>query len=167
MNWYVLHVVTGKEEGIGLRIRGLGMGALIPKRRMRERKNGIWRIRERTLFPGYVFIYSSMDAAAFHAIKQVPGILRILGDTYGPQPLKQEEVNHILRLSGDGTPLEISKVLAEGAGITVLSGPLRGMEGKIIKLDLRRCRAKVNIDLMGEPRVVELGVEEVLTKSES
>lgn len=167
MNWYVLHVVTGKEEGIRLRIHALGMGALVPKRRLRERKNGIWHIRERTLFPGYVFIYSSMDAAAFYTIKQVPGILRILGDDCGPQPLEQTEVSHILRLSGDGAPLGISKVLTEGSGITVLSGPLQGLEGKIVKLDFRRCRAKVNIDLMGEPRVIELGVEEVLTKSES
>jgi transcriptional antiterminator NusG len=167
MNWYVVQVVTGKEDHIRTRIQGHGIKAIVPKRCMRERKNGIWHNEERTLFPSYVFIYTFMDAAAFYTIKQVPGIIRFLGDDYGPQPIRQEDVNHLLRLSQDGDPLGISKVLVEGSSITVLSGPLQGLEGQIIKVDLRRYRAKVNISLMGEPRIVELGVEDVLTKSES
>jgi len=65
----------------------------------------------------------------------------------------------VYRLSGDGDPLGISEVFYEGGKITIVSGPLQGLEGQIVKIDPRRFRAKVNITLMGEPRIVELGVD--------
>jgi len=35
---------------------------------------------------------------------------------------------------------------------------LVGLEGQIVKVDARRFRVKVNIFLMNEPRLVELGL---------
>jgi len=54
--------------------------------------------------------------------------------------------------------IESSRVLMEGSKIIVTEGPLYGMEGLIQSIDKRKGRAKVRINFIGQPRVVELSV---------
>ena len=166
-DWYVLHVYTGKENGVAnVLSRQLPQcKSMAPRRLMRERKNGIWQNKIRNLFPDYVFIYSKMNAVIYYTLTALPYVIKILGSDRGPQPVSEAEINPILRWHGSGDPLGISAMYVEGGHIQVIEGPLQGMEGQIIKVDARRQRAKVNISLMGQPRVVELAVK-MITKSE-
>ena len=166
MNWYVAQVMTGKEESITNRIRELGIKAIVPIRVMREMKNGTWRNIERVLFPSYVFVHTGMDVETYYKLKPIPGIIRFLGEESGAVPIQEEEVNLLLHLTKDGDPLGLSEVFVADSKVTVVSGPLQGLEGKIIKIDARRFRAKVDISFMGEPRIVELAVN-VIKKSEA
>lgn len=166
MDWYVAQVLTGKEDAVCSKINDKGIRATIPKRRMAERKNGIWRHEVKNLFPGYVFFHTDLNDFTYYQIRPIPYIIRLLGDDDGPRPVHPEEMNHLLRMAIDGDPLGLSQVLVEGSSIIVNSGPLVGLEGQIVKLDARRKRAKVNISLMGEPRIVELAVD-VIKKSEA
>ena len=166
MNWYVAQVMTGKEDGIRQRIQEQGIKAIVPKRRMREQKNGKWREVVRNVFQSYVFIYTDMDVDTYYKIKPIPGIIKLLGDDKGAMPIQEEEANLILRMSMDGDPLGLSEVFVEGGKVVVESGPLKGFEGRIVKLDARRYRAKVNISFMNEQRIIELAVN-VIKKSES
>ncbi len=163
MNWYAVHVMTGKEEDIMNQILKKGIKAIVPKRIMRERKNGIWHNKERVLMQSYVFVYTDMtEPSTYYLIRNMPGLLKILGD---PTYIREEEITLLLRLTQDGDPLGLSEIFVKGGKIIVTSGPLIGLEGRIIKIDARRMRAKANIELMGEPRVVELGIK-VIKKSE-
>lgn len=157
MNWYVAQVITGKEDGIKSRIKQLGFKAIVPRRLMREQHRGKWIYKERLLFPGYVFLLTDLDVESYYKLKPIPGIIRFLGDELRPIPIEEQEVNLLLRLAEDDDPLGLSEVV-EGSNVNVISGPLQGLEGKIIKIDARRYRAKVDISLMGQPRIVELAV---------
>jgi transcriptional antiterminator NusG len=166
MKWYVVQVVTGKERDIRDSILKQGIKAIVPEKRMRERKQGKWHEAIKVIFPSYVFLVADMEACIYYKIKAVTGIIKVLKDDSGPVPIMDDEINLILRLTQDGTPLGLSEVFVEGSKITVTSGPLEGLEGKIIKLDARRFRAKVNVSFMGDIRVVELPVN-VIKKSEA
>jgi len=157
MNWYVIHCLTGREEEVMSRVQGAGIKAVVPRRLMKERRSGTWRNVERTVFPGYVFVQTRMTHADYYAIRYVPGVIRVLGNSR-PQPLQEEEVTLILKLTMDEDPMGLSEVFVDGGKVTVISGPLKGLEGYIVKLDARRFRARVNITILGEPRIVELGV---------
>lgn len=166
MKWYVVQVMTGKEEDIKECILSKGIKALVPCKEMRERKNGKWHNLIRVIFPGYVFIMANeIDARVYYSIRAIPGIIKFLRDENGPIPIKEDEANYILKLAQNGDPLGISELYTEGNKIVVTSGPLIGLEGKIIKIDARRFRAKVDISIMGEPRSIELPVN-VIKKSE-
>jgi transcriptional antiterminator NusG len=165
MNWYVAHVLTGKEVEISRKINQLGIKAITPKRIMREKANGKWKAISRLLFPSYIFFLTEMNVDRYYKLKNIPGIIRLLGDNF-PQPIHDTEVNLLLRLTRDDDPLGISDVFVEGTKVIVNSGPLVGLEGNIVKIDLRRFRAKVNINLMGKPRIVELAVN-VIKKSDA
>jgi transcriptional antiterminator NusG len=161
-DWYVLHVKTGKEHDTKAALcRDLpGVVHLVPERTLRERINGKWKEVSRILFPGYVFISAYLDTDLYYRLMAIPSVIRILG-TGKPDPVPLEEMQVILRLGNEGDPLGLSEVYRQGNMVYVISGPLVGLEGQIIKVDARRFRAKVNISLMGEPRIVELGIVDI------
>lgn len=168
LSWYVLHVKTGDEKEVMAAFKKAlpSNKILVPQRILKERNNGIWKTVIKTTFPGYVFVQVFMDAEMYYKLNGLPHIIKILGNESGPLPVPEDEMKVIFMLSYEEDPLGISDVYIEGSEIKVISGPLQGFIGKIAKVDPRRFRAKVNIELMGELRVVELGIN-VITKSES
>jgi len=159
-DWYILHVLTGKEADVAEAIKRnfTDIKALVPQRTLKEQKQGKWRFVTRTLFPGYVFIAVKVfDICMYHMLKAIPAVIRMLGGER-PEKVSLDEMQVVLRLGGDGDPLGISDAFIQGGRVTIVSGPLVGLEGQIVKVDARRFRVKVNIFLMNEPRLVELGL---------
>ncbi len=50
-------------------------------------------------------------------------------------------------------------VLDENKRIVILEGPLKGLEGRIVRVDRRKKRVKVKLELQEERFLVDLGVE--------
>ncbi len=167
-SWYVLHVRTGMEDTVCdvLTRKIPDCSTLVPKRKLKELRHGSWTTAVKTLFPGYIFVNTFMDAARYYALAGLPSVIGVLGGGDGPQPVSEEEMRTVFRLSGGGGPPGISEAFARDGRVVVTGGPLAGMEGRIIKIDARRFRAKVNISILGQPRVVELGIH-MITKSET
>ncbi len=162
--WYALFVTTGEEDRVKERIHFRmkdELKALVPKRKMRERKEGKWEDRIRTLFPGYVLLKGQMSNNKYNLIKDIPGVIRLLRDNEGPQEIAQSEIGIIGRLTADNEIIGSSSVFVRGGEVVVIDGPLLGLEGYIQSLDKRKGRVKVVFNLMGEPRTVELSVSMV------
>lgn len=162
--WYVLHTKTAREVEVGRRVRDAGMHALVPRRQMTERRRGVTGQVIRCLFPGYVFVNTALEPNDYYTLTGIRGVIRILG-AGRPQPVQPAEMNRVLGLVRDDELIGVSTALLERDGVKIVSGPLRGLEGQIVKLDRRKGRAKVNIPLFGEPKIIELSVN-VLQKSE-
>lgn len=164
--WYALFVNTGEEdkvkERIFFRIKD-DIKALVPKRRMRERKDGKWEDKIRILFPGYVLLQGEMNNNKYNLIKDIPGIVKLLRDKDGPQEIYEQEIDLIRRLTADNDIIGRSTVYVQGENVVVIDGPLLGLEGYIQAIDKRKGRVKVLVNLMGEPRNVELSVAMVKT----
>lgn len=159
--WYVLFVATGEEDKVKERIYFRlkdEIKALVPKRRMRERKEGKWEEKIRILFPGYVLLNGQMSNKEYNLLRDIPGVIRLLKDSNGPQVVAEQEIGLICRLTSDNEIIEHSNIYVLGKEIVVKDGPLLGLEGYIQSIDKRKGRAKVVLNLMGEPRAVELSV---------
>ena len=159
--WYALFVATGEEDKVKERIHFRmkdEIKALVPKRRMRERKEGKWDDKIRTLFPGYVLLTGQMDNQKYSFIRDVPGVIRLLKDGDGPQEIHEREIRLISKLTYDNEIIGSSSIFVQGEKIVVIDGPLLGLEGNIKSIDKRKGRVKVLLNLMGEPREVELSV---------
>ena len=64
----------------------------------------------------------------------------------------------------DVAEIGLSQVLAEEDGITILSGPLKNMEGTIKKIHLHKRLAVVQVEWMGRKTEIYLGIELVKKK---
>ena len=76
-----------------------------------------------------------------------------------------EWLTRIMRTAGDGMEVGLSQVsVSEDDVITILSGPLKSMEGYIRNIDLHRRIAKVEVEFMNRKTVIHLGIEMVEQK---
>lgn len=161
----MLHVRTGEETTVrDLIKRDIFIDALAPRRILRERKDGKWHDTIRIVFPGYVFIRCSMDTQMYYKVSGLPGVIKIMRGGYdSPAPVPEEEMRFVLRFAKDDE-WGMSDLVIEGDNIKVVSGPLEGYEGQIVKVNKRNFRAKVKFTLMGQEKFIELGINVVEKK---
>ena len=158
MKLYVLHVQSMKEDDVLKVLLNKCFKAYVPKEIRLERRGGTWHSVERIIITGYVFVEAELTAENYYSIKAVPGIIRFLG-AERPEALKESEEEYVRWLSNDGEALSPSDVhIEEGNKVTVLSGVLKGHEGRIISVDKRQKRAAVGIELMGQWKEIVLSV---------
>lgn len=165
MEWYSLFVETGKEEYIKkcfeLYFDESELLSLIPKRKLPEKKGGVVHHIVKPLFPGYVILGTdnSFLCKNNHLIKATPHVIRILNSEGNYSRIETVEIDPILKLTKDIDIIDYSNILLENQKVIVKSGPLCGLEGIIKKVDRHKKRVKVLLNFIGEPRLVDLGVE--------
>lgn len=161
--WYALFVMTGEEEKVKERLlyrfRGRDdLRIVVPMRKIRERREGKWEVKLKTLFPGYVLYNGIMEISDYYNMKEVPGLLRVLKNEYEPLEICKEEIYVINRLMCNGEIIGVSTLYKSGDKIVVADGPLAGLEGLIESVDARKGRAKVRLNFIGESRLVDLAI---------
>ncbi len=166
MKWYALFVETGREIQIQKWIQYFfdpsECYSVVPKRKSTEKRQGIKHQVIRTLFPGYVFIKTDMCVEIYYKLARVPNIIRILNNGFYWSYIEDVEMALIMKLVGDNGIVDFSKVLLENTKMFVKEGPLQGMEGMIKRADRRKSRATIMLDFMGEPRMIDLGIDILL-----
>lgn len=159
---YALFVETGKELDVKARLEykiGEGYSFLVPVRRMRERKGGIWRYQDRKLLPGYILVKGFIDEQSYYGFKNIPGLYKLLRSGNDILDIPKHETAFLNALTIEGELIKSSSVKILSGAVEVLEGPLKGLEGNIVSVDRRKGRAKVYFDFLGQPRIVELAVD--------
>ena len=168
---YVLQVTTGTEDKVEEQVRVVVGDTLYdscfhPMRRVKKKFRGEWKEVHEKLLPGYVFITSNCIKDLYQELRCVPAFTKLLGkDEEQFIPLPDHEVEWLERIMDSpdqGMEVQLSQVsVSEDDEITILSGPLKNMEGCIKKIDLHRRIAKVEVDFMNRKTVIYLGIEMV------
>ncbi|NLM11743.1 MAG: antiterminator LoaP [Clostridiaceae bacterium] len=159
--WYALFVKTGEENRVKERLDyrfGGSPAVMIPKKIIKERKNGKWYRRIRNLFPGYIFIHGVLDEHNYKQLWRVPGLYKLLCTDREPVQIPKREIEVFSHLFDEEDTIQESDIFMEGDKITIISGPLTSLQGRILKVNKRKGRARVLLDFLGEERVIDLGV---------
>jgi transcriptional antiterminator NusG len=165
MTFYVIQVRTGKE-GDYLRQADTYVAArrerlLWPRRNMRIRRRGMWRDSVAPIFPGYLFLQAeAVEPPLYWNLKQVPGFIRFLKDNHHIEPLGPRDREVLLHFLGYGEIVQRSQVyFDEHRRIQVISGPLKGLEGRIVKVDRRKGRARVRLEMYEDSFLIDFGFD--------
>lgn len=153
--WYVLHVLTGQEPEISHRLQRQGLTTMVPIEGRMIRTHGKWKQVDYTLLPGYVFVETEMDDAAYYLLTGTAGVIRILGTGKRPSPLAQPDVEWLRCLDSClREPVTIEYL--DHHTYRLVSGFLRHHTGCIERLDRHRRRIRIKFELLGETRRLEL-----------
>lgn len=165
MSFFVLSVQPRKEEAFlaaaGDQLDPDQYQFLWPRRKLTIRRRGK-RVETITpVFPGYIFVESdSIPRQIVQVAKRLPGFYRFLDSNEQIRPLDthdQDLVAHFIRF---GEIVGKSDVTFDANNrIQVVSGPLSGLEGMIVKVDKRKRRAKIRLDLYNDSFLVDFGFE--------
>jgi len=166
MEYYAIQVWTGKEDDFADRISrdpAMNSKTMVPKKAMQVRRAGKMRREERPLFPGYVFVASEtgeLDNEQRWALRSCKFFVRALPTTAEPRPVKEKDRRLLAHFMSFGKVADISKVSFDvDERIVVIEGPLKGLEGLIVKVDMRKRRAKLRLDMCDNSFLVDMGFE--------
>ena len=161
--WYSVFVKTGDEDNVRKRLEyrftDRNFNVFVPKRMLRERKNGLWETKIRSLFPGYILMKGLLGCSEYYLTKNVPGLIRLLRDNTMFYEIVPDEMKILGKLICNGEIIGSSRILFKSGRVVVVDGPLLGLEGLIESVDKRKGRAKVKFNLIGELRLVDLAVD--------
>lgn len=158
--WYVIQVMTGKENDIAGKLNEQGIKALVPKENRLIRSGGSWTQREYILFTGYVFLNMNYNADNYYKAKGIPGVIQFLGDSRNPSRLSYLEAEWITLLTGaDNAPIEPTTVrIQEDGTFKIVKGVLEKLENRIVKYDKRNRKATFEITICNEKKEVQLSI---------
>lgn len=150
---------TGQEERVVRKINELtDYQAIFPIKRSPYWEKGSWSTIDKPLFKSYVFVYSNEEIVP-KTLHNIDHALRILKysddetDLYGPDrdmALWLWRQNGLVGLIG---------AVKDGERVVVEEGPLKNLNGKVVKVDKRKRLAEVQIDLVGNVTNVWLGLD--------
>jgi len=132
-----------------------------PRRSLRIRRGGAWKESLAPIFPGYMFIQAaSITAELYAALRGAPGFLRFLLSNENIVALERADQELLTHFLGFGEIVDKSLVyFDETKRIRVVSGPLKGLEGKIVRVDRRKGRAKVRLEMYEDSFEIDFGFE--------
>jgi len=165
MSIYVLSVQPGREEKFLAMARNEISTESAqfhwPRRKLTIRKSGKRIETLAPVFPGYIFLETvAITDSLFVTIKRLPGFYRFLESNDRIRALSGDDLELVTHFVRFGDVIGKSKVtFDENSRIEVKEGPLSGLEGRIVKVDRRKQRAKVRLDLYQESFLVDFGFE--------
>ncbi|MCG3150812.1 MAG: Transcription termination/antitermination protein NusG [bacterium] len=176
MAWYIAHTKSGFESKVKRAIESQRrlkkleakiFRVLVPEEEKieRVRANEKPRAVKHKIYPGYVFIEMELTNETQALIKDIDGVTHFVGGASGkePLPVKQEEIQLILKRMGEMTALPQID-LEVGETVRVLQGPFADFEGTVQDIDLEKQKAKVMLSVFGRETPVEfefVGIEKV------
>lgn len=163
-DWYAVQVKTGKEQATANLCRAIVNGEIlmksfIPRYERMKRYRGNWHKEQLPMFPGYIFLATERVDELFQDLKLVPELTKILGDGSEFVPIKDEEKALLQRLGNEMYVMEMSIGYLVGERVIILSGPMKGMEGMIKRIDRHKRLAVLNVEMFGRWVDVMVGVE--------
>jgi len=167
VNYYAIQVRTRSEEKFMRLFAALhphvSFPLHFPRRRLDIRRKGVTTPSMAPIFPGYIFIESESEDIFLHQwlFRRTEGFFRFLRSNQNIKPLAGRDLELVLHfIKRVGPVAGASRVrFDENSRIEVMDGPMAGLEGRIIKVDKRKKRAKVRLDLCGDFFTVDLAFE--------
>jgi len=168
MEIYVLQVITGKEQQALKVLEPLlksGERIIYPRRELIQRKKGRRYKKVQPLFPGYLFWESSdLSDGVVHQALRLPNTIQFLpgnSNILSISPEDREILKPFLRFNGLTSLVNLR--FNENDRVVILDGPLKGQEGCIVKIDKRRRRMRVMLNLYRTGHLIDFGYRDLGT----
>ncbi|MGI2257610.1 transcription termination/antitermination protein NusG [Candidatus Cardinium hertigii] len=177
LQWYVLKVVTKQEEKIKANLevelvkntlQHIVGEVLIPYEKVYEVRSGKKYVKNRNLFPGYIFLQADLaNGLLVQLLKDITGALGFLGVKGwrgAPVPLSQTEVNRIIGKTNslESNDLKLNTIFSLGEVVEIIDGPFAGFSGKVQEIFEEKKTLNVVVKIFDERSTpVELNYTQV------
>ncbi len=162
--WYVVHSYSGYEnkvqKNLEHRIESMGMQdqifqVVVPTEEEVELRDGQRRTTERRVFPGYILVEMLMNDDTWYVVRNTPGVTDFVRSGTKPIPLREEEVDKILkRMEAEAPKIKVS--FKEGQKVRIVDGPFEDFMGTVDAIDADRARVRVLVSMFGRETPVEV-----------
>ena len=162
--WFVIHTYSGHEDrvkkNLEQRMKLIDSGdeitqVVVPTEEEVEVRAGQKRTVAKKILPGYVLVQMQISDQSLNTVLNTPGVTGFVGSGNKPVPLKEEEVNQILKQMDTETP-KVKVGFKQGQSVRVTDGPFTDFVGIVDEIAADKGKVKVLLSLFGRETPVEL-----------
>lgn len=163
-SWFVVHCYSGYENkvkhNLEQRIESMGMAnqifqVVVPTEEEIEVKEGKRRTIERRVFPGYILVQMLMNDDSWYVVRNTPGVTGFVGMGNKPTPLRQEEVQGIIKRMEAEAP-KVKVTFKPGQKVRIIDGPFNDFMGTVDEINMDKAKVRVMVSFFGRETPVEL-----------
>jgi transcription antitermination factor NusG len=151
--WYAAYTSANHEKSVAKQTEQRSLESFLPVyESVRHWKDRRVRLNL-PLFPGYVFV--RMNLRDRLKVLEIPGVARLVGFDGHPASVPNEDIETIRACIAGRHPIQPHRYVQRGQRVRVLSGPLAGLTGIVVRQ--KNCtRFVISLDLLMRSVSVEL-----------
>lgn len=166
IHWYVVHTYSGYENKVKANIektienRKLQEQIIevsVPMQEVAEMKNGVKKIVQKKMFPGYVFVNMEMNDETWYVVRNTRGVTGFVGPGSKPVPLTEEEMASM----GFAGAVRIDIDVEVGDAIEVIGGVWENVSGIVQSVNEQKQVVTINVDMFGRDTPVEIDFADI------
>lgn len=163
--WYVVHVYSGHEKKIAealrqrtqtLHLTDKIIQVLIPTQDKIQIRRGQRKTVSEKIFPGYMLVKLEMTDDAWLAIRTTDGVTGFVGMSSKPTSLPKSEVEAIIKYTEQSGEASYKADFVDGEAVKVVDGPFNDFLGSVDKIDEKKGKVTVLLNIFGRETPVEL-----------
>jgi transcription antitermination factor NusG len=151
--WYAAYTKANHEKRVAQQLEQRCVEHFLPVyqsiRRWKDRRICL----QMPLFPGYVFVRLALRDRL--KLLQIPGVVQLVNFNNQPAPLPEEDILAIRNCLGRSRRVEPHPYMQAGLRVQVMSGPLQGLEGVLLRRK-NKARFVLSFDLIMRSVAVEI-----------
>ena len=162
--WFIVHTYSGHENKVAktLMQRVDAMGAkdrvldvLVPTKEIVKVRGGKKETVKEKIFAGYIFVKMILDDEAWLLVRTTPGVTSFVGTLNKPTPVRDEEIDAILKFTEMSAPV-FKSAFSAGEAVKITDGPFSDFLGSVESIDEEKGKVKVLVSIFGRETPVEL-----------
>jgi transcription antitermination factor NusG len=157
--WYALTVRHQQERQTERSLKYKGWETLVPVYIRRTRWSDRIKEVECPLFSGYILCHFPLEQRI--RVLDTPGVAKIVGFGGVPAAIEEREIEEIRVVVASGVAVRPWPYLKAGDRVRVERGPLRGIEGTLLKAP-DRLRLVIGVELLQRSLAVEVDPDMVV-----
>ena len=169
--WYIVHTYSGYENKVKAnleqKVQSMGLEneifeVIIPVKDEIEKKDGVEKVTQRKIFPGYVLVNMIVNEKTWYDVRNTDGVTGFVGSGTKPIPLTEDEVDNILKEMGiEKAKVKLDIDVEVGETVKICSGPFENFAAKVISINEEKGKIKALVDMFGRETNVELDFDQV------
>jgi transcription termination/antitermination protein NusG len=175
--WYVVQTYSGFEnkvkEALLQRVKEAAMDpqfgeVLVPTETVQQTSpSGKQSLKQKTSFPGYIFVEMEMGEKTWHLVKNTPRVTNFVGNQK-PKEVKPPQIADLRKSIVEGAVKPKAKVSFEtGDEIRIIDGTFANITGKVEEVMPEKQKLKVMVSIFGRATPVELDFAHVEKRAAS
>ena len=158
VSWFAARTRSRHEKSVVRLVEGEGFEAFLPTSprwsRWKDRKKRVdW-----PLFPGYCFVHVAPNVLP--SVRKCDGVVSIISTDGRPSAIPDHEIDNVRKLVASHLPGDPCPLIQEGAMVEVMSGPLRGVVGRLLRKG-SQTRVIISVGLLGQGISVDVDAADV------
>ncbi len=157
--WHAVYTRARHEKQVNARLAKRGIETFLPLVPVLSRWKDRRKLVHKPLFPGYLFTHVGRESVA--SVARTLGVVHVVGADFGqPAIVSEEAMDSLQGLLSSHLPVDPYPYLREGQTVVIRQGPLKGVEGILVRRDGVH-KLVVSLHFLGRSVATSVAAEDV------